>query len=95
MKVNLSSSMHRGTLTRIGACTLKPQTLSLGFTLGYDSLTVLRVCCGSSQTDPEELGDLGELLSDVVFENHMHHMTELTLNYSDDKTVIKYQCHWI
>lgn len=81
--------MHRGTLTRIGACTLKPQTLSLGFTLGSDSVTVLRVCCRSSQTDPEELGDLGDLLPGVVFKNHIHYMTELTLNHSDGKTVTK------
>lgn len=68
MKVSLSSRMHRGTLTRMGAaCTLKPQTLNLGFTLEYDSLIVLRVWCRSSQKDLKELGDLCDLLSGVIF----------------------------
>lgn len=52
----------------MGVCTLKPQTLSLGFTLAYDSLTVFGVWCRSSQTDLEELGELDDLLHSVVTE---------------------------
>lgn len=64
MKVNLR--MHRGTLTRMGGCILKPQTLSLGFTLEYDSLNVLEFRCRHTFTDPAELGELGDPLPAVV-----------------------------